>query len=208
MPSTLVAYVKQTTPPKYKRSYEGYPYLCIWFGMSDSFATGGCSVEAGEGPNYYTTYNQLKKAISNGLRQLETDYDDNDTNDEDINNDDTNDEDSNYEDFPTKFTRAFKMIVDIKNDIENILLICKNNHDNMESIIETIKSSTIDLKPFVEGIENMLKKMHLIYTNRCTLDDHIINHQILTKYNSTLVDIKIGTQTTIYLLSTPTLKLK
>ena len=46
------------------------PFISIWFNAADGMTSGGRAVEAGEGPNYYKNYGQLKQAIENAINQL------------------------------------------------------------------------------------------------------------------------------------------
>ena len=46
-------------------------YLSIWFNADPGIVMGGRSVEAGEGPNYYTTVGDLRKAIAAGIQTLD-----------------------------------------------------------------------------------------------------------------------------------------
>ena len=51
-------------------------HLSIWFNADPGMTMGGRAVEAGKGPNYYTTVGDLRKAIAAGIRTLdgEDDY--------------------------------------------------------------------------------------------------------------------------------------
>jgi hypothetical protein len=46
-------------------------HLTIWFNASPMMVMGGRSVEAGQGPHYYTTVEELRLAIEAALWQLE-----------------------------------------------------------------------------------------------------------------------------------------
>ena len=46
------------------------PFITIWFNAPNGMTSGGRAVEAGEGPNYYTTYRELKQAIAHAINQL------------------------------------------------------------------------------------------------------------------------------------------
>jgi hypothetical protein len=41
--------------------------LAIWYNGFDGLISGGRSVEAGNGPYYYTTFGELKNAIKEGI---------------------------------------------------------------------------------------------------------------------------------------------
>ena len=49
-----------------------YPeqHLTLWYNADDNMTSGGRSVEAGKGPNYYTTIEECRVAIKRGLWQL------------------------------------------------------------------------------------------------------------------------------------------
>lgn len=42
-------------------------HIVIWFNASDGMTSGGRAVEIGYGPNYYTTFGELKEAIKSAL---------------------------------------------------------------------------------------------------------------------------------------------
>jgi hypothetical protein len=62
-------------------------FLSIWVNAMDAMTSGGRSVEAGEGPNYYKTIGELREALQSGLDQLlgttDADADDADADDAD-----------------------------------------------------------------------------------------------------------------------------
>lgn len=68
-----VVYLKD----EYKGDLEK-PFISIWFNADENMTNGGRAVEAGFGPNYYETVDELKSAIETGIDQLlnGNDYDD------------------------------------------------------------------------------------------------------------------------------------
>jgi hypothetical protein len=54
------------------------PFISIWFNADENMTNGGRAVEAGFGPNYYETVDELKSAIETCIDQLlnGNDYDD------------------------------------------------------------------------------------------------------------------------------------
>jgi hypothetical protein len=46
--------------------------LAIWYNGFDGLIAGGRSVEAGDGPYYYTTFGELKSAIEEGIKYRES----------------------------------------------------------------------------------------------------------------------------------------
>lgn len=69
----MVNYKLQPTEKNIKQSY-----ISIWYNQVDAMASGGRAVEIGWGPNYYTTFGELKEAIKDAL---DSDPDQNENND-------------------------------------------------------------------------------------------------------------------------------
>jgi hypothetical protein len=60
-PAFVVAYIKQGEKNHHRK------HLSIWFNADDALTSGGRSVEIGWGPNYYTTFGELKEALQEAL---------------------------------------------------------------------------------------------------------------------------------------------